>query len=343
MRRYYQLIFILSLLSLSHLSLANKSVAYFQEFQPSLQSVEHVLTTYIRQLLPEYGVSRTETLRQDALNMLDTISDNCANQRAFKRNHAFKDSIVFVLETAKQTLKVEGDELLLVESYAHKTIEEMDLYIQGKDHIAKQLANCIRQLIEIQQTFVDKYQIEFDLSDMKQRLKKTDEHIALHAYYNRYYLLFFDGNVKENYMITAIVSQDVKKLESRNDLLLIAAKKSLQKLASLEPFQGDPKLKKACEQIIQFYLYEANEEFPSVIAYLELAKEFGDFEAHYLAQDSESHTAEEKVSYERLKKNYEKSTANYEITIERTNLFRTDRLMVWQDATAEFFTRYLPR
>lgn len=340
---YFRLIFILTFFSQSHVSLANKAVDYFQHFQPSLKSVDHVLTTYIRQLLPEYGVSHTEGLREEAIKMLDTISVNCSTHGAFKRNHAFKDSIVSVLETAKQTLKVEGAELMLIESYAHKTVEEMERYIRAKDQIAKRLANCIRQLIEIQETFLKKYEIVVDLSDMKQGLKNTEEHLTLHAHYNLYYLLFFDGNVKENYMITAIVSQQIKKLESLNQLLLIAAKKSLKKLTDLDTYRDDPKLKKACEKILQFYLYEAKEEFPSVIAYFKLAKEFKLFEEQFLAKNDSDITEEERTTYQYLKTSFEKAAVSYDYTIERTNLFRTDRLTVWQEATADFFATYLPR
>ncbi len=340
---YFRLIFILAFFSQSCVSLANKADDYFQQFQPSMKSVDHVLTTYIRQLLPEYGISRTETLREEAINMLDTISYNCSTYGAFKRNDAFKDSIVSLLERAKRTLKVEGAELMLIESYAHKTVEEMERYIRGKDQVAKQLAKCIRQLIEIQETFLQKYEIEVDLSEMKQGLKKTEEHLAVHAHYNLYYLLYFDGNVKENYMITAIVSQQIKKLESLNQLLLIAAKKSLKKLTNRDTFQDDTKLKKACEQILQFYLYEAKEEFPSVIAYFELAKEFNFFEEQFLAKNDSDITEEERTTYQNLKTSFEKATVSYNFTIERTNLFRTDRLTVWQEATADFFATYLPR
>lgn len=343
MEIYFRLIFILTFFSQSHVSLANKADDYFQQFQPSLKRVDHVLSTYIRQLLPEYGVSRTETLREEAINMLDTISYNCSTHGAFKRNHAFKDSIVSVLETATQTLKVEGAELMLIENYAHKTVEEMERYIRGKDQIAKKLTEYIRQLIELQETFLQKYEIKVDLSEMLQGLKKTEEHLAVHAHYNLYYMLFFDGNVKENYMITAIVSQQIKKLESLNQLLLIAAKKSLQKLAALDTFQDDPKLKKACEKILQFYLYEAKEEFPSVIAYYELAKAFHLFEEQFLAKNDSDITEEERTTYQYLKNSFEKAGVSYNLTIERTNLFRTDRLTVWQEVTADFFAAYLPR
>lgn len=340
---YFRLIFILTFFSQSRASLANKAVDYFHQFQPSLKSVDHVLSTYIRQLLPEYGVSHTELLREEAIKMLDTISENCSTHGGFKRNHAFKDSIISVLETAKLTLKVEGAELMLIESYAHKTVEEMERYIRGKDQIAKRLTKCIRQLIEIQEAFLQKYEIEVDLSEIKQGLKKTEEHLTVHAHYNLYYLLFFDGNVKENYMITAIVSQQIKKLESLNQLLLIATKKSLKKLTDLDTFQDVSKLKKACEQILQFYLYEAKEEFPSVIAYFELAKEFNLFEEQFLAKNDSDITEEERTTYQYLKTSFEKAAVSYNFTIERTNLFRTDRLTVWQEATADFFATYLPR
>lgn len=342
MNRFYQLILMLGLLTYSSLIHAKKSADYFLKFQPILLHAEHLLDAYARNVLPEFGIARSEVMREQSIRELDSLRLRCEDLGPFKRNHQFNDSIQIILELTSEGLKKNSTDLLLLESYAHKSIEEMEAYIRAKEMMAHQLVRTLKLFIQLQADFSKQYELNIDLSEPNLRLKKINDWISIYTYYHNFYLLFFDGNVKENYIITAIVTHNIKLLESRNHLLMTAAKKSLDALSALGDHKGDLSLKKACEQVVRFYLYEANEEFPSMIAHLELAKEFTDFEKHYLSLDSASRKKEEIESYQRLKSIFEKSKANYALTIERTNLFRTDRLTVWQDAVADLFARYLP-
>ncbi len=343
MSRFYQLILILGLLTYSSLIHAKKSADYFLKFQPIINHAEQLLDAYARNILPELGVSRSEAILEQSIRELDSLRLRCEDLGPFKRNHQFNDSIQSILELTSEGLKKNSTHLLLLESYAHKTIEEMEAYIRAKEILANRLAQNVQQLIQLQAAFSKQYELNIDLSDANLRLKNTEDYISAYTYYHSFYLLFFDGNVKENYIIISIVTRNNKLLESHNRLLITATKKSLNALSTLGDHKGDLSLKKACEQIVRFYLYEANEEFPSMIAHLELAKEFTDYEAQYLSQNNASRAEEEIDSYQRMKTTFEKSKANYELTIERTNLFRTDRLTVWQDAVDDFFLNHLPR
>lgn len=327
----------------SSFSRAAKADDYFHQFYPSISKVEHLMVDYVHQILPEYGGVNAEISRINLYQLLDSLSNEWAGVKSFKKGDTFKDSVYSALIVARDRVRDIGGELMDLESSAYKTTEGMDAYLDGKKSLSTQLVTSIEKMNAAMERFAKKFELEQDISALNEQMQKLNEFKAVYFNYYCFYSVFFDANVKEGNLIAWIVNGNITQAEKGNVLLLNAVKNGLARLNELFDYRDDKLLKVACEQLLSFYKYEAKEEFPSIIAYGVLAKEFNAFELSYLAKPLADRGENETKTYLLRKEEFEKASEIYEITIERTNLFRTDRLTVWQDASQDFLVKYLPR
>lgn len=321
---------------------AKKGDDYLENIHAQIAIVQADLVDYVTTIMPTKGAENAEQVRLNSLKRLKSVKQSMSEIERYKSDSGLRDSVLKSILIYEQILRDDGDQLVDFESTAERAFDDMNVYLTLKISILSKLTQVVDQFYQAENQFIKRNNIQFDLAH-SQKIKMNLEKIALvYDYYFDVYRIFFKSNVLETYLIMSVVSRKIDQIEYQRELLLTSAKRGLEKLEKMNAFQDDSTLVKMCVRVLKYYKEEAESEFPSLHDYCLAEKEFNAKEKEFLGK-GENYSLEELEKFDSAKSDFKILTDEFFITIERTNLFRVDRLTDWEEAGTEFLLNYLPK
>ncbi len=321
---------------------AKGEAEHLEKIHAQIKILQADIMDYCFTMMPTKGAVSAEKLRLNIISRIKTVKQVLEEVKPHKSQPQFRDSVIKTIQGYEQLLQKECLQLIAFESTAERAFDDMNTYLNLKMTILRNLSAVFNQLYHAESQFAEKNNLQIDLVyaiKNKEALLKTDQ---VYTYYFDVFRIFFQSSILETYLIMSVVGRKIDQLEYHRSLLIAAAKRGREKLAKTASFHTDSSLVIKCDRLLKFYIEEAESEFPTLINYCIEEANFKMNEKMFLAK-GENYSPDELTAFNLIKRDFELLTSNYDVTIERTNLFRVDRLTDWEEKAAEFLANYLPK
>ena len=187
--------------------------------------------------------------------------------------------------------------------------------------------------------FAKKYKVRFN-SPPDSLTEKLTQAARLNKYRNEVFLIFYKCNWEDIQISKAIEAKKVNDIEQRRLALLQYAVNGLKQLERMKNYEGDPSLKHACKEVLEFYMKIAQYDIPQLAEFYIAEENFNKRKKDF--EKTLKHTKEQVYSYNTEVKNHNAAVTRYH----RVNNFITNnrRLILsnWNARQKIFADTHMP-
>lgn len=278
-----------------------------------------------------------ESQRKQMLNANRSALNKIKNMPGFQGDNAYRDSTARYLELSYQVLNNDYSKIVDMEEIAEQSYDAMEAYMTAQELANDKLDAAFDVAAAAQQKFAADNNIKLtdDKSKTGEKLEKASE---VFKFYNKLFLIFYKPYKQELYLLEAQMKGDINGMKQNQEALSKLAKEAKEKAKPIEPYKKNTTLKPALNEVMDFYIYEADTKItPLVDFYLKKEK----FEKLKTAMDQKGNKASksEVDEYNKATAEYNKATAEYNNISNDLNNKRSSALTYWENAVTRFLDR----
>ncbi|NOU46379.1 MAG: hypothetical protein HOO86_04870 [Bacteroidales bacterium] len=336
--------FLLTLLVLSSLTFTNSYAqtsrtagSYMNSITESLNQTKDETWQYLKAITRDKGARKVEAKRQKLLVEIRNTKTKVHSLGNFQKDDSLKNAALNYLDLHYIVLKEDFDKILDMEDIAEQSYDNMEAYLLAKEMANDKLHTAYSELISAQEKFAKSHNIILLSAEKDKTTEKIIKASETLKYYNVIYLIFFKSYKQEAYALAALQSSDINGFEQNISALASNSVEGIEKLKSLEAFQGDPNLITAARNILQFYNDEAKHDFPAQTDFFIKKDEFEKAKKTY---DSKSKKDVNQIDVDQ----YNKAVSDFNKAVNLSNQLnnssyakRTNKLSDWNNMVGKFF------
>ncbi len=237
-------------------------------------------------------------------------------------------------------LKEDFDKILDMEDIAEQSYDAMEAYLLAKEKANDKLDEAFKTLLEGQKAFCEKNNINLldAVSDKKdEKIEKASNTLS---YYNEVYLIFFKVYKQEMYVLDALSRNDVSAFEQNNITMESDARAAIEKLKTMQGYEGDASLITAAKDIMNFYLRESTKDFATISDFYLKKDQFEKVKKNFDAIKPKSRTQEDIDAMNEAGSEYNDAVNKYNKVNESLNKERSSYLNQWNKKVESFFDKF---
>jgi hypothetical protein len=320
----------------------NNAIEYMDYISVEFDKISKDTWNYTSAASHGKKAKKVDNLRKEVINTVYDAIKKIEKMPKFNEDASLRDSMVSYLKLNYNVLKHDYEKIMDLEEISEQSYDMMEAYLKAQE-IADMKLELAGNMIEAQQQiFADKHQVNLIYAEDKISNKLKEAHIV-YDYYNIVYLFFFKSYKQEAYMLEALNKNDLNGIEQNNNALLNFSKDGLSKIDTLPPFKGDLSLKNAANQILIFYVNEAEVKVPILTDFL-LKKE--NFEKQKKAIDAKppsKRTNQEIDDFNKSVNDFNQAVKTYNTTNQELNKERNKQLDNWNKLAFNFLDKNVPK
>lgn len=313
-------------------------VAYMNEISSEFKNIQTATWDYTRSVAKNKSA---RTVNKNRLELIQTIKNSIAKVKkvgSFNDETYYRDSVLSFLNTNLAVVSEDYEKIMNLEEIAEQSYDLMDAYLKAQSIASDKLSNSGEMVGEIEKRFAKENNITLTEADDKISLK-LEKAGKVYDYYNPVYLIFFKSFKQEIYLIDALNKNDVSAMEQNKSSLSKFGNEGLAELALIKGFNGDESLIKACEDILKFYVEEADVHFQKLIDFQTTKEAFEKAKANLESKKEKERTKEDIDNYNKLVGEYNAATKEFNETNKILNDKRSKFINLWNSTSQNFTSK----
>jgi hypothetical protein len=316
-------------------------VEYLHFMNQESDAITKDLWSYVRASAHSGNARKIDRRRTVLIETIQNAQRRVSKAPGYQGDFAYRDALSKYLKLNYTILKEDFGKIVDLEAIAEQSYDLMEAYIAAKEEANKKLDEAHDELLEQQEVFAEKHNINL-VSSADKREQKLVKASAAFGYYNKIYLIFFKSYKQEVYLLESLAENNLGAIEQNKLALLSISEEGLAKLDTFPRFGMDISLKVAALNFLKFNEYEARERLPSLVDYYLIKERFEKTKAAFDAKKPADRTKHDVDNMNQAVNEYNKAANNYNNTFKDLAKRRGDLLDKWNKATQQFFTAHVP-
>jgi hypothetical protein len=322
---------------ISIFSNAQTAVQYMDKIGKEFTKISEETWDYTRLVAHGKKARQVEAQRKQMLSANRNALNRIKNMQPFKGDPSFRDSTVRYLDLSYSVLNNDYSKIVDMEEISEQSYDAMEAYMTAQEIANDRLDAALEVAIAAQREFAKNNNINLiDPNDKTgEKLEKAGQ---VFKFYNKLYLVFYKPYKQELYLLEAQLKSDINAMKQNQESLSKLSKEAKEKAKAIEPYKKNTTLKPALNEVMDFYIYEADTKVPSLIDFY-LKKE--KFEKLKTAMDKKGNSSSksEVDEFNKAVDEYNKASANYNNINNELNKKRSSALEYWNNAVTKFLDR----
>lgn len=297
------------------------------------------LWDYMRTAARGRSARKVEKRRSELLRSTAIVRRDLSRMAAYEGDVALRDAAVTYMDLTYKVLNEDYDKIVDLEAIAEESYDMMEAYLKAKEMANTRLDEASEMLEAAQEEFAEANNINLIEGEVSKRDQKISRAAEVFSYYNRVYLVFFKSFKQEAYWLEAVNNADVNAMVQNQNNLKKYALEGLSMLDTMEVYADDPSLIMATQEMLQFYVDEA--EAAQVMANFYLEKDnFERIKQALDAKPAKKRTQEDIDQYNAAVNTYNEATNAFNQTNEELNKQRNKFLNEWNKAGEKYISKH---
>jgi hypothetical protein len=340
---YRSLSLFFSLISLSLLSggrlIAQQENAgmYMVRFYKAEQSVAQKYVSYMSAASHGKGIRKANDKRNDLLKSLTESIISVTEIPSFQNDSTLRIASIDYLRIMYNVLSEDYGKIVNLEEISEQSYDLMEAYMLAQEKANEKLEEAGTAREQVAKKFAADHQV--NLVQEKGSLWEKMETIGkVNEYYNPIYLIFFKSSKQETYLNEAVEKKNINGIEQNKNALLKYSEEGLGVLDTMKAFQADNSLVIACRKALAFFKMEAGSKINVVTDFFIKSEEFEKMKKRVSSKSSK----EEINKYNKAVNDINKSSKEYNQTIQSLNERRAEAYDGWNTTVTDFFDAHMP-
>lgn len=316
---------------------AQTAVQYMDQIGKEFNKISEETWDYTRAIAHNKKGKQIENRRRDMLNANRQALNKIKNMPPFNGDGAYRDSTARYLELSYAVLNNDYSKIVDMEEIAEQSYDAMEAYMMAQEKANEKLEAAFDVASNSQKAFAAKNNIILHDADSKteQKLEKASE---VFKYYNKVYLLFFKPFKQEVYLIDAQNKGDINAVKQNQEALSKLAKEAKDKIKLVEAYNNNTTLKSACTEMMNFYIFEADEKIPALVDFF-LKKEKFDKLKTAIDKKGQNASKQEIDEFNAAVNDYNKASNAFNNINNELNSKRSSALNNWNSTVSKYLDR----
>jgi hypothetical protein len=320
----------------------NDAYQYLETIGNQFYEISESNMSYTSAVSHGKSARKVEKRRIEVLAKIKEAERTVRKMSPFQGDHAFRDSVVSYLVISRIVLNEDYGKILDMEEIAEQSYDAMEAYLLAKEKASEKLDAAYEKVKEQQIQFASRYNIKIIEGNSKLG-RKIETSAKVFNYHDKIYLLFFKSYKNEAYLAEAINRNDINAIEQTKNALLNSAEQDLSKIGPLPAFKGDATLKTACQQLLNFYKWEASNYIPELITFQLKKENYEKMKAAMDAKRPADRTKDDVSAYNKAVNDFNASVSKINAQQNELNKKGADALNKWNKASEEFLDKHIPK
>jgi len=318
-------------------SFGQNAVQYMDKIGKEFNKINEETWDYTRAVAHNKKAKQIEGRRRDMLNANRNALARIRNMPPFEGDASYRDSTAKYLEMSYAVLNNDYSKIVDMEEIAEQSYDAMEAYMAAQEKANEKLEAALDVASNAQKDFASKNNIQLLENESKtnDKLEKASE---VFKFYNQVYLVFFKPYKQEAYLIDAQNKSDINAMKQNQEALSKLAKEAKEKLKTIEPYKGNTTLKSACNQMMDFYIFEADKKLSPLIDFY-LKKEKFDKLKTAMDKKGKNPTQAEADEFNKAADEYNKAVNEFNSINQELNQKRSAALESWNNAVSKYLDR----
>lgn len=316
---------------------AQNPVQYMDKINNEFKKISDETWDYTRAVAHSKKARQIDGQRRQMLNANRNGLNKIKNMPPFNGDGAYRDSTVRYLELSYAVLNNDYSKIMDMEEIAEQTYDAMEAYMLAQQIANEKMDVAFGIAVAANEAFAKNNNINLITKETKtsENIEKASE---VFKFYNQIYLVFFKPYKQEIYLVDAQSKGDLNAMKQNQESLAKLSKEAKVKLKEIKPYRNNTTLKTSCEDLMDFYISEAETKVPMLVDFY-LKKE--KFEKLKTATDkkAKSLTEAEVNEFNAAVADYNKASNDYNKINSELNNKRSSYLENWNNSVSKFLDK----
>jgi hypothetical protein len=315
---------------------------YMSYFSGEYQRIQEDMWDYTRSVSHGRSARTVEKRRGELIASTGAALKRAKSANDFNGNARYRDSVVLYFTLIDLVLREDYAKVVDMEAVAEQSYDAMEAYMMARELASDKMVQAGDMIRREHETFAAENHVTLIETETKlgQKMEIADK---VYDHYNAVYLIFFKSYKQELYLLDAIGRNDVSAIEQNRNALLGTLEQGLEKLETVEKYEGDASMMDATRELFKFYQSEAEKDAQLALNYIETNERFTKIKEAFDAKKEKSRTQEDVDQYNAGVDELNKAVNDYNAANEKANAARASLIDAWNNAAEKFTDRHVPK
>lgn len=313
------------------------AMQYMDKIGKEFDKISKETWDYTRAVAHNKKARLIEAKRREMISANRNAFARVKNMPDFKGDQAYRDSTARYLELSYIVLNNDYAKIVDMEEISEQSYDAMEAYMMAQEKANEKLDAAFDVAVKAQQAFAADNNINLinKESATEEKLEKASE---VFKFYNKIYLVFYKPYKQEFYLLEAQNKGDINAMKQNQEALSNLSKEAKEKLKAIQPYRNNTSLKAACNDVLDFYIYEADKKVSALVDFY-LQKEKFDKLKTAMDKQGKDHTQDEVNEYNAAVNSFNKASNEFNSINNELNNKRAQVLDNWTNSVARFLDR----
>lgn len=318
------------------------AVQYLETIGNEFNEIQNRTWDYTSKVAHGKSARKVEKSRKEVIQASSAALRKVKAMRPFGGNTQLRDSAASFLQVNYAVLNHDYAKLMDMEEIAEQSYDAMEAYMTARE-VANNKLKAAGEMIDAEYSRFAKDN-NINLIENNSKLSKKMEIAGkVYDYYNKLYLVFFKSYKQEAYLMNAIEKNDVNGMEQNRNALAKTAAEGLEKLKTMEAYEGDKSVVKACQEMLEFYKDEAGNKFSGISQFYVAKDNFEKIKTGFDNIPANKRTQADVDKFNNAVADYNKASDAYNKTNNELNNNRNAFITNWNNASDKFTDKHVPK
>lgn len=315
--------------------------SYLDAIDVEFGAISKEMMSYISAVNHGKSARKVEKRRTELVLQTKESERKVRTLKPFEGETRLRDSVAAYFRMCNLIINRDYSKIVNMEEIAEQSYDAMEAYLLAKEKAGERISLAYDAAEKEYYAFAASQNIRIieNESKLSQKLKETGE---VNDYHDKVYLLFFKSYKNEAYMLEAMNKGNVGAIEQTRNALLTSAKEDLEKLAKVQAFKNDVSLKRATQDMLNFYAMEA-EKMSTTVDFFLAQESFEKQKKAIESKGASKRTQEDVDTYNKAVNDFNQKVKQSNQLNEELNKKRNSFLKEWNARSEEFLDKHTPK
>lgn len=318
----------------------NTAVEYLESISLPLNENQKETWQYLRAVTRGKSARTVEKKRSNLIEAIRNSRTAATRKKPFASDASLKNAVIIYLDLSHKVLKEDFDKILDMEAIAEQSYDAMEAYILAKEQASKKLSEAWDELDASIATFAANYNIELVAAEADKRSAKIQQSSDMLGYYNDVYLIFFKSYKQEAYILEAMNQEDINGLEQNISSLISVSEEGLEKLKTIDDFEGDASIKTSTANMLNNYIQISEKDYPVVVDFFIKQDNFNKLQKIMDGKSKKDRTQQDVDAFNQAVEAYNQSINDVNEVNEKLNKGRGKQIDQYNKQVQVFFDKH---
>lgn len=311
---------------------------YMDHISKANQKLTEKYLVYLSGMSHGKSAKKVEKRRQEVLTTIGEVKMDIMGMPPFKGDRTLKDTTVAYLKLLNSVFNEDYGKIVNMEEIAEQSYDAMEAYMLAQEKAQEKLNDASQRQTAMQKAFAAKHNVTLVDGGETALEAKMKLASAVMKHNDEVYLIFFKSYKQEAYLMEAANKKDINAIEQNMNSLQTFSEQGLEKLKTIQGYNGDNSLIDACRNLLNFYIDEVKKGTAMTDFFLK-EENFKKIKKKF---DSSKKTQADADEYNKAVNDMNAAVNTYNSTNNELNKKRSTALDGWNKATKKYMDTYMP-